>query len=180
MPLFKRMKQMAKEAAEGRLKEPENDDDEGQTALRWLEKIWDNMRKELNQSHTGKSKVTRADIKDVGYYQQTLERIRRDEALVFDGWKKGEGGVSYNKQFTNAAERIKAQRIFAMVDLANGLITTHFTLPEEDMEIPELRPDADLRGKLAHRKKYAEKLAIRSDWMTEFSIAEQRPIGMVK
>jgi hypothetical protein len=177
MALFKRMKDMALAAAEGRLQEP--GDDESQIALRWLEKIWKEMRKELNQGLTGKHRISEQGIREQDYYHQTLERIRRDESLAMDGWRLGHDDVSYIKHFEGHAQMTRARELLMMVNFADDNPTVNIR-PQEDYELPDLKPDRELKKQIGHREKNADNLAVRRDWMEAFAVSERRAIGIAK
>lgn len=175
---------MAQEASQSRLIEPDAEDCEGHMAIRWLENIWKEIKAGELARFTGsdaeKRKLSRRlakDVKGEGYYHQTLMRIRKDETLVFDGWRLSHGEVSYTKEFADADERSRAQKLLDMINLAGGRISNNVMLPEHD-QLSELRPDSELRSLLSQRRKTACRLAVRRDWMEAFAHGERMNIGL--
>lgn len=178
MALFRRMKDMALQAAQGQFVEPEADDEEGQVAARLLEKLWKEMRSEINRERSQKDRVSQQAVQGQEYYHRTLERIREAESLVFDGWRLGHGEVAYIKDFGDHNTMKRAREILMMVNFADGNPGLNMRGPE--YELPDIRPDRELKNAIKQREKTATALAVRRDWMTEYSIAEKRPVGVVK
>jgi len=111
------------------------------------------------------------------YLPETLKRIDRDEALAFDGWHLSHE-VSFVKVFDTNAQLLRARRLLRMVDAANNFVTDRVPVPETEAPFHDVPAERrEVESDLA-RTEHALSFAVRSDWMRELAVRENKTASL--